>query len=125
LQELENIKSMIICFELTMPNRASWNGRWSGEGKKFYLIKKVSDRYLKSKEHFKELLEKNRDSWYYRWPDGWGASVIAEIIDSKEAAKRRKLSVGFCGYEWMVDSIMWYGEISTVSDRKKELETAK
>lgn len=24
---------MILCFELTMPNRGSWNGRWSEEGK--------------------------------------------------------------------------------------------
>lgn len=96
-----------------MPNRASWNGRWSGEDKKHYIIKKVSDRFLKQQDHLKKLHETGADGWYYRWEDGWGASVSAQIIDGTEARKRRKLSAGFCGYDWMVESILSKGEITT------------
>lgn len=102
---------MIVSFELTMPNRGSWNGRWSGEDKKFFVIKKFAKRFVIKTEHFKTLLEKGRDGWYYRWEDGWGASINAEVIDSKEAAKRRKISSGFCGYEWMIGSIILRGTI--------------
>lgn len=109
---------MIVSFQLTMPNVGSWNGKWSGEGSKYYVIKKVSERWIKKQEHFKTLLEANKDSWHYSWSDGWGANVTAEIVTSYEASKRRKQSSGFCGYEWMVDSIMWYGEIMNSSQRK-------
>ena len=108
----------IISFQLTMPNVGSWNGKWTGSESKYYVVKKVSDKYFNSKDHFKDLAEKGRDNWHYSWGDGWGANVTAEIVDSKEAAKRRKLSKGFCGYEWMVDSIMFYGEISTKTERR-------
>jgi hypothetical protein len=37
-----------------------------------------------------------------------------EIIDSPEASKRRKVSKGFCGYEWMIESIIYHGKISTI-----------
>jgi hypothetical protein len=103
----------IMSFELTMPNVGSWNGKWSGADKKYYVVKNMSDKYVASKEWFKQLLEKGRDSWYYSFGDGWGANVSVEIVDSKEAARRRKISKGFCGYEWMIDSIMRKGEITT------------
>lgn len=112
---------MLVSFQLTMPNVGSWNGKWTGADRKYYVIRKLSDRYMKSKEHFKDLLEKNRDNWHYSWNDGWGANVTAEIIDAKEATKRRKNSAGFAGYDWMVDSIIYYGEISTETERKKQL----
>lgn len=101
-----------VSFELTMPNRASWNGRWSGEGRKFYVIKKLPVNALKQ-EHLKRLIENGRDSWYYRWEDGWGANVEAQVIDSTEARKRKKVSDGFCGYDWMIDSILSKGIITT------------
>ena len=101
----------IISFELTMPNRGSWNGQWSGQEKKYYIVKSVSDRWLKKCEYFKQLLEKGRDSWHYNFGDGWSANVYAEIIDSSEAKKRRKASAGFSGYGWMVASIIYNGEI--------------
>lgn len=111
----------ILSFELTMPNKGSWNGQWSGQDKRYYVIRKISDKYFKSKEHLKELSEKGYDNWHYSWSDGWGANVRVEIVDSKEAAKRRKLSKGFCGYDWMIDSIIYYGEISTQTERSKKL----
>lgn len=100
-----------ISFELTMPNVGSWNGKWTGADKKYFIIKKISDRYFNKEEHFKDLREKGSDSWYYNFGDGWGANVHAEIIDGYEARKRRKQSKGFAGYDWMVESIIMNGEI--------------
>lgn len=100
---------MIISFELTMPNVASWNGRWSGEGKKYYVVRKA---YSHEAKRIKELIgEKQSVSWYYRWEDGWGANVSLEIIDAAEGRKRRKITAGFCGYEWMIESILKYNRI--------------
>jgi hypothetical protein len=116
---------MIISFELTMPNVGSWNGKWTGADKKYYIIKKVSKKYFEKQEHFKDLQAKGNDNWYYNFGDGWGANVRAEIIDGAEATKRRKNSKGFAGYDWMVQSIIFYGEITTETQRKKsqQLET--
>lgn len=112
----------ILSFELTMPNVGSWNGKWTGADRKYYVIKKVSDKYIKSKDHFKELLETKKYDFYYSWNDGWGANVRVQIIDGKEAAKRRKISKGFAGYEWMIDSIIFYGSIMNDSERKRYIQ---
>lgn len=29
---------MILAFHLSMPNCASWDGRWSGEGRKYVIV---------------------------------------------------------------------------------------
>jgi len=104
---------MLVSFELTMPHKASWNGRWSGEDKKFYVVKKLSERFVKSNEHLKFLNESGRSSFYYRWDDGWGANVDVERIDGMQARHRRKISSGFCGYDWMIQSILDQGFIET------------
>jgi hypothetical protein len=101
----------IVSFELIMPNRGSWNGKWSGQDNKYYIIEKLSEKYLNNREWFKDLLKDGKDSWHYSWGDGWAANVTAQIIDSSEAKKRRKASKGFCGYDWMVQSIRMYGAI--------------
>lgn len=103
-----------VSFQLTMPNVGSWNGKWSGAANKYYIIKSLTD-----KQTAKLLPDgKLSDSWHYSWSDGWGANVTAEIIDAKEARKRRKVSSGFCGYGWMVDNILWFG---TPYGKKEEL----
>lgn len=112
----------IVSFQLTMPNIGSWNGRWTGESNKYYVIEKISDRYLNSQEHFKTLLEKGKDYWHYSWNDGWGANVTAEIIDASEARKRRKESKGFCGYEWMITTIKHYGKPMNDAETKRFLQ---
>ena len=114
----------LISFELTMPNVGSWNGKWTGADKKYYVIDKITDRYLSSKDHFKTLLEKGSDSWYYNFRDGWGANVKAEIINAAEAKKRRKVSAGFAGYNWMIDSIKYYGEILNDAQVKRKFQSA-
>lgn len=111
---------MILSFELTMPNVSSWNGRWSGEGRKYYVTRKTSKTWLSKQDHFKELFKENGSAnFYYRWEDGWGANVSVEIVTAAEARKRNKISAGFYGYEWMINSIMYHGEIQTESHWKK------
>ena len=96
---------MIICFKLTMPNRASWNGHWSGENDVHVITK--TDRQI-GKKRCKEL--DGRD-FFYRWDDGWCACISCQIIDRKEYMKLRNKNRGFCGYDWMVRSIIAFDEI--------------
>lgn len=96
---------MILCFELSMPNRGSWNGKWSEEDDVHIITK--TDRQI-GKKRCQELDGK---SFWYRWEDGWSACISCRIIDAKEAAKLRRQNRGFCGYDWMVKSIIYEGEI--------------
>lgn len=105
-----------LSFQLTMPNIGSWNGKWSGSEKVYYRTKS----FLK-KNAPTSLIEKLKDknsrgnslNYYYNFGDGWGANVLVELIDAKEAKKRNKISSGFCGYEWMIDSIIKHDKIIT------------
>lgn len=105
-----------LSFELTMPNVGSWNGKWTGADRKYYIIKTVSDKYFN--KTLTPLLGGNHN-WYYNFGDGWGANVKMQIITALEAKQRRKNSKGFSGYDWMVDSIMRYGKILTESQREE------
>jgi len=101
-----------LSFELTMPNVGSWNGKWTGDNKRYFVIRQVTNDFFKGR--IEPLLDgKVFQNFYYNFGDGWGANVHIEIIDSKEGRKRLKNSAGFCGYEWMVNSIMKYGKITT------------
>ena len=95
---------ILVCFELSMPSMASWNGRWSGEDKLYAVIRSL-----------KTLPKK--DYYSYEWSDGWRAGVSVRQVDSKEAAKIRRNSSGFCGYDWMVTSIIDRGKIETSEER--------
>lgn len=101
----------MIVFELTMLNRNSWNGRWSGENDIHVIA--VPERKVR-----KFLWDKD---YYYSWSDGWTACVTCKRIPSAEARKLEKKSVGFCGYNWMVDSIIHFGSIMTRSEQTEYL----
>lgn len=91
----------MIVFELSMPNKGSWNGKWSGEGRPYIRVK--DERSVP------------RDLWNkdfcYSWDDGWCACVSTRRVTAAEARKLEKTSVGFCGYDWMIKSILECGEI--------------
>ena len=93
---------MILCFELSMPNVGSWNGKWSGEDR-FYARVVNFGRSKTANEKAKAIL--NRGYYHYNFGDGWSAGIRVSQVDAKEAAQIRKKSAGFCGYDWMIQSI--------------------
>ena len=110
---------MILSFTLSMPNVGSWDGKWSGASD-LYCKTINFGRSKKATEKAKALL----DTGYYRYAfgDGWAAGVSVKEVSPKEAASLRRLSRGFCGYDWMVDSIRFDGEIISPSARKAKHE---
>jgi len=91
----------MIVFELTMPGRGSWNGRWSGENNRY-----IRTRYERKVP--KEIWDKD---FFYRWDDGWTACVSVRKVSAPEARKLERQSMGFCGYDWMINSLLIHKEI--------------
>lgn len=92
----------MIVFELTMPHVGSWNGKWTGEGQQY--IRTMDERKVPE-----ECWGKN---FHYRWEDGWGACVSVTRMPANEARKLERHSAGFCGYDWMIKSIVTKGYIT-------------
>ena len=91
-------------FELTMPHVNTWNGSWSGKDKRYIKFKRLTNKQIQE-SGIKE------DSFYYNFGDGWGANVNVFTVDSTERQKLQRLSDGFMGYDWMIDSIIENGKI--------------
>ncbi len=96
----------MVVFELSMPNCGSWNGKWSGEGRKYIRIRKNC-------QVPKEVIGKD---FYYHLDDGWTACVSVSKVNCKESQKLERISAGFCGYEWMIESIIKNKEIKLRSE---------
>ena len=79
-----------VIFELTMPNVGSWNGNWTGANKKYTIEVKLP----------KDKLHLIGQSFYYNFGDGWGANVSCRLKGTEKPTNV------FCGYEWMVRSII-------------------
>jgi len=80
-----------VIFELSMPSNNSWNGKWSGEGGDYTVARALPEAKL----------EDLKPKYTYSFGDGWVAAVHV-----REARPREKVSGKFCGYEWMIDSIL-------------------
>jgi len=102
----------ILSFQLTMPCNSSCNGKWSGDDSRYYRFKTVSE---------KQGDELSEQTFTYSFGDGWVAAVRIEKIDSAEKKKRIKVSSGFCGYEWMIDSIIDHGKILNTVHRSASI----
>ena len=111
---------MLLCFTLSMPGVASRNGKWSGEGRVFAKVINFKARYGTSKKAI-ELAEGILSAGYYTYcfGDGWTAGVDVKKVDAKQAAKIRRKTEGFSGYDWMVQSIIDYGEILNTPQRER------
>lgn len=97
---------MAVVFKLSMPSNNSWNGKWSGEENLYAIVKPETTK--KAKERNNKIVG---ESFCYSFGDGWVAKVEVSLVDTKTATKIRKQSKGFCGYNWMIDSILQHGEI--------------
>lgn len=97
---------MLLAFTLTMPRRNTWNGRWTGDEKLYCAVR--SFRGQKQEQHASEIIANS--PYHYNFGDGWCARIDVRDVDSREAANLRRKSNGFCGYDWMVDTIIRYGK---------------
>ena len=93
----------MIVFELSMPHRGSWNNKWSGQ----------DSSHIITKHNSKELMPLVGKSFRFRWDDGWEAEISVSKMNSnsKEFRDLVRRNTGFCGYNWMVDSIIKNGKI--------------
>lgn len=89
-----------------MPGCPSWNGKWSGEGRNYVIVR--SYRGDKATKNASSIL--SQGYFRYNWSDGWAAGITVEEVDSKKAAQLRKKSAGFNEYDWMVNTIEKYGK---------------
>ena len=108
----------MLVFELTMPNRGSWNSQWSQQNERHIIVRREND--VHDKEKLQNILETG-DYWYH-WSDGWSACVTVTKMDARSTNKLKKISAGFCGYDWMVDSIIQFGEILNEKERQQRRE---
>lgn len=101
-------------FTLSMPGVASWNGRWSGEGRHYAIVRSVGAKGMSTL-----ALADGRGRWSYAFGDGWHAAVEARVLAKSERAGR---SDGFCGYDWMVASIIATGKIAADRSAPTDIE---
>lgn len=101
---------MILSFSLSMPNVASWDGQWSGEGRNYVKAVDLGQSHA-NEQKANEILDTGY--FYYAFGDGWSAGVTVKEVDSQEAATIRRKSDGFYGYDWMIDSIIREQKIVT------------
>lgn len=87
---------MQVAFILNMPNPPSWNGKWSGEGQIYAVVKSV--RGVKAEAKMQKIVDQR--SFSYHWDDGWGARIDVKSVDAAEARRLRKSSVGFHPAIW-------------------------
>ena len=94
----------VLQFTLTMPGVNSWDGKWSGQSKLFAVTRTVSSTDAE------KILQ--RENYGYDFGDGWRANVSVKRITPAEKQKVRRKSAGFCGYDWMVTSILKHQTIA-------------
>lgn len=100
---------MLLAFELSMPGVNSRNGRWTGEARRYVKVLRVGTGCLAKPGRY-----------IYNFGDGWRAAVEVREVDGKESRKLRRVSDGFCGYDWMVDEIRFHGRIKTLAERQEK-----
>lgn len=86
-----------VIFELSMPSNNAWNGKWSSEGSTYTVARQIAPKKL----------DELKPRYTYSFGDGWVAAVSI-----RKANPREKPSGRFCGYEWMIDSILRHGAIT-------------
>lgn len=94
-----------IVFLLSMPKNNSANGKWTGDGKVHAII------LPKGKVGNVERIL-HTAPFTYDFGDGWVAQIDVKFLNTYDASEIKKNNEGFCGYDWMVKSILDNGTIS-------------
>ena len=102
---------MILAFSLSMPGCPSWDGKWSGDDA--YL---VVTRTIRHRGQGENIID--NAPYQYSWSDGWRACVDVREVTASGSRTIKKKSVGFSGYDWMIDEIMNHGDILGPEGRK-------
>ena len=92
-----------LAFELSMPSNNSWNSKWTGEDKKYIITRQIDDP--------EAAVIYNHAPYWHDFQNNWIAQVDITRITNLEAEQLEELSDGFCGYDWMIDSIIKHGRI--------------
>lgn len=100
---------MLVLFELSMPGRGSWNGKWSGDTQVHAVVRS----FRRPPTTFR------LGRYTYDFGDGWCEAVTVREITSTAARSIRKESRGFAGYDWMIDEIVTHGRILTLAEHAK------
>lgn len=109
---------MKLMFKLGMPSNNAWNGRWSGEENLYARIVNFGTT-KKAIEKAEAIL--GGEVYYYNFGDGWMASVTVTLPTPSDIQRVKKHSKGFCGYDWMIESIRKHGDIRV---REREVSNA-
>lgn len=104
---------MILAFELTMPSPPSWNGKWSGEDRRWIVFRTFATDGAAARVAAYGRVH------CYRWSDGWQANISVWPVSHEEMNRLLKLSAGFNGYDWMVNSIIDHGKIYADHEKPK------
>ena len=92
------------------------HGKWNKEDRLYAVVRKF-DLTKKGRALAERVL--NSGGFYsYVWSDGWHATITVKKLDAKQAKDTKKKSVGFCGYDWMIDNIISHGSCYGEGDVK-------
>ena len=108
---------MILAFELSMPSNNAWNGRWSGDGECYAIVRAFRKGWPTTIDGA-PIPERAT----YSFGDGWVAAVSVREVNRGDAARLRRRTRGFCGYDWMVESLLCVGRILTREALREELQ---
>lgn len=94
-----------LLFSLYMPNPPTYNSKWLLEEEDHTVARSFTD------SEFAKLPDNILGVHFFYWDDGWIAQIFVRQVDLREKRNRLKKSSGFCGYEWMVESLIERGKI--------------
>lgn len=96
----------MIVFILRMPNVGLWNNKLSGPNRLYYSA--YCNNFVP-----KSLVG---NTYYYDFGDGQTASIEVKEMPYEEARKMEEKSHGFYGRDWMIKSLIKYGEIKALNN---------
>jgi len=100
---------MFLAFTLSMPRRGSFNHKWLGDSHNYVQVRHVPDE-----ANGRKILA--GQPFDYDLGDGWVARVSVRRVGRRKAERIRRVSVGFDGYDWMIDSILLHSNIRKPSE---------